>query len=301
MSKFTRYGVFAAIVDHGSLVSAADALCMSPSSVSKHLGKLEDELGVMLVERNTHQLAITEPGMQFYDRVNRILREVADAEESVQLNTASVAGVIRLSIPPVLLQTPFLSMMAEFNILYPDIRFDMRVTNAMDNLAARKVDIAFRIGESKDDQYVAIRLATLQVVFCASPEYLTRHGELSLRQLIRGQHLIIPSFLSASSNHKLLTIDPAMNKENKGLFHHADDTLAVNEMAAAGLGVSPTFDIAVSQDIAQGRLVPLSLSGQLPKQTLYMLYQKRDYMHVRIQAFKDFMKVRLPEVLAISE
>lgn len=301
MSKFTRYRVFAAVVENGSLAAAAEALIMSPSSVSKHLSNLESELDVGLIDRTTHQLVVTESGISFYTRVKKILTDVEEAEEWVQDKKSTLEGSLTISLPSIMLKTPLLSLLAEFSEEHPAIRFDIRVSNRFDDLVGRKTDFAFRIGRLKDSQYIATPIAQLNVVFCASPDFIKKHGNMQLKKILQERHLIIPSFLNASSFYQLSNIDPSFNRENKQHYHSTEDALAVDAMAKAGLGVCPTFDVAVENDIKNGQLVCLPVSKKIPPIEFNLVFHKRAHMPSRMKEFKSFIKSRLPAMLSTDK
>ena len=293
VSKIARYQVFVSIVEKGSLAAAAEALMMSPSSVSKHLSKLEAELGASLIDRTTYNLAVTEQGMGFYERVKRILGEIEEAEEWLQQKTSRLEGRLILSVPQILLKSPFLAVLAEFNELHPGIRFDIKVSNRFDDWIERKFDFAFRIGALKDSQYVAIPVSKLNVLFCASPAYLDKHVDLKPSQLLKEDHLILPTYTHSTALQQLLQQKSLVNKDVSQRFHGASDALMVDEMARAGLGVSASFDIAVMDDLRRGNLVSLKPPYKAPKFDLNLIYYKRENLPARMYEFKEFMKENL--------
>jgi len=298
MSKFERYRAFAAIVENKSLASAARQLATSPSSVSKQLSKLEDEVGARLIERSTHSLAITSAGEAFYPQVKDILDSVEEAEQLIRQSTESPEGRIVISMPHVLLKTPLFALFREFGGLHPGIKLDLKVSASIEDLIARRIDFAFRIGELEDSQLTAIPIARLNTVFCASPDYVKRHPNLKFNTLLKEGHLILPDFINSSSKAQLLSINELKSgKTEQLLCHSANDAMTLDELAMAGMGVIPTFDVAAAQYIQEGRMLRLFPNKKLRSIDLSLVYHRRNYFPAHLELFKNFIKDNLPKAL----
>ncbi|NRB41083.1 MAG: LysR family transcriptional regulator [Pseudomonadales bacterium] len=297
MSKFIQYRAFVAIVDNGSVSGAGKQLHASPSAISKQLSKLEADVGTQLIDRSTHALSVTRLGQEFYHRCKDILQHVDEAELILRNERETPSGKLSISFAPLLINTPFLALLEEFNTLYPDIKFDLSMTGQNVDLVEDNIDFAFRVGELNDSRLTAILMQKLKLCFCASPAYIKKHGKPSMANLIAKQQLIIPTFTKASIiNHLLQMGDDARPKDLRH-FHTTDGEYALDEMACAGLGVSLTLDISVKEYFKQGRLIQLFPRQKLPTQDLNLIYHRREYMPENMRLFKDFIKERFPIAL----
>src|SRR5262245_37694133 len=125
MDPFSELAVFVRVVDANSLTAAARALGLSKAAVSKQLARLEDRLGVRLLNRTTRRLGLTETGRDFYDRAVRILADVAEAEQAATSRQATPRGVLRVNAPVSFGVTHLAPLLPEFLRRHPDVQVDL--------------------------------------------------------------------------------------------------------------------------------------------------------------------------------
>lgn len=169
---------FVRAADLGSFAAAAAQLHLTSSAVSKSVARLEARLGVRLFERTTRALALTDAGRAFYDTCVRILKELSEAEAVLAAQKSEPAGRVRIDLPATfgrLLVLPILLDIArQHRYLHPQISF----TDRFVDIAEEGIDIAVRIGHwHPSSTSIAHRLlGREQLIFCAAPAYLARHG-----------------------------------------------------------------------------------------------------------------------------
>ena len=297
MSKIARYQAFIAIVEEGNLAKAARSLVSSPSSISKHLKNLEEELGVTLIERTTHALSVTETGIEFYRRAKDILNAIDDAEQFAKTQLVEPTGKLIVSIPNALIIPKVMACFADFAARYPDIQFDIKPSNEHEDLIEGKIDFAFRLGELKDSQLTGLPLGSLNTIFCAAPSYLKKHSGLRFNSLLQDGHLLIPSYISASSMHKLTGLDSAATQVTNRPCHSSSDAYTIDMMAKAGMGIAPMFEVTASEAIANGELQPIMRSKKFPKIPVHLVYHRRPHLPETMNAFKEFAKTNFPPLL----
>ncbi len=298
MSKFIRYQIFVSIVEHGSLAKAAEQLFSSPSTISKQLSKLEQELETKLIDRTTHTVAVTDTGRMFYQKAKDILNSVEEAEEIIKYQTKEPEGKLVVALPQALLKTPIFSLLKKFSERYPKIQYDFRISSSTENLVERRIHFAFRIGELKNSNLTTIPISKLELIFCASPGYIKKHGNIKLRELTKSGHLIIPNFISAPSMNKILNLSELGTTADKSQCHITNDAATIDELAIAGLGISPALDISIAQYIREGKLVRLFPSKKFPAPSLNLVYHRREYLPTNMRFFKDFVKKEFPKPLS---
>jgi len=297
MSKFERYRSFIAIVESGSLSTAANALFTTPSNISKQLARLEEDLGVQLMDRTSHKLSITEQGRWFYHRAKDITSDIEDVESRLKQQDAKPSGRLAISIPQFLLKTRLPLLLRDYSSLHPEVYFDLNVSNSTNDLVEDRIDFAFRVGSRPQAGTQSEKLGLLKTVICASPDYVRKHKNLTLGQLVNQGHFIFPSYLPAQSVRQILRIDQAEAIKDFGRCHRADDTLLVDELAIAGMGVTATFEIAVQDALQAGRLVPLFSSKNLPAVEIHLAYHKRKHNSVNVNLFREFVLLNIGAVL----
>ncbi len=137
-------------VDSGSFSAAGRRLGLAPSSVTRRIGALEDDLGVRLLNRTTRSLSLTEAGRLYHERAQRILAEVEEAKISVTRLEANPRGTLRLNAPSAFGRAHIAPLLPSFLSTYPDVKIDLSMTDAFIDPVEEGVDLVIRIGELKD-------------------------------------------------------------------------------------------------------------------------------------------------------
>ena len=159
---------FVRTVDAGSFAGAARSIGASPSAVSKSVARLEERLGVRLLQRSTRTLSPTSEGAAYYEHVAPHLRAIEEADDIVQV-PGNVRGVLRVTVPSTFGRPLISAWAGSFLERYPDIKLDLSVTDRRVDLIREGFDLAVRIGELEDTNLIGRSLGVLQYVLGASP------------------------------------------------------------------------------------------------------------------------------------
>ena len=176
MDKLRGMETFIAVVESGSFTGAASRLEMSAVMVGKYIALLESQLGTRLLERNTRRQSLTDAGRVYFEEARRVLEQVSIAENAVERLRATPAGTLRVTAPTSFGGCVIAPLTATFLQRYPQVRIELDLTNRMVDLVEEGVDLAIRIGDIRNDDLVAKYLCPYNMVICAAPDYLARHG-----------------------------------------------------------------------------------------------------------------------------
>jgi DNA-binding transcriptional LysR family regulator len=292
MDRFHAIAAFVKVVETGSFARAAERLDVSVSSVSRHVTELEAHLDARLLNRTTRRLSLTEAGRAFHERCVQLLADLEEAEESAGAGSVAPRGTLRLTCG-VTFGTRYLApAIGEFMARYPDMRCDVELSDRIVDLVDEGFDAALRIGDIGGQNLVGRRIGVTQVVCCASPAYLERHGEpREPEDLARHACLLyeyapqrdVWSFADAAGvEHKVRVAGPM--RSNNGSFLEA--------LATEGLGIVCEPDFIVGPDIRAGRLVPLLRRFTLPSIGIHVVYPSRRHLSAKVRAFTDFLSAR---------
>jgi DNA-binding transcriptional LysR family regulator len=293
MSKLMQYAAFVATVEHGTLAKAARQLNLSPSAISKQLTGLEQTLRVTLLDRSNRTLQPTDAGRAFHQRCKAILAEIRTAEAEALASRDALAGRIRLTLPVHLSRSSVPMLIAEFATLHPRLRFDLHMTDEVEDLIETGRDFAFRVGKLKDTRLRAVRLFEARPVFCAAPAYLERCGRPQRLADLQEHPRMLLSTLNLSAATQRLFGGKQRVPLDTEQHHSTNDVNTLYQMVSSGLCIGALLDHMVSADIAAGRLVNLFPELELPGKPLYLQYARRGELPQRLQLFKDFIKLRL--------
>ncbi len=176
MSSLADMEIFARVVATGSMSAAARDLGLSPAVVSKRLGRLEERLGTRLLQRTTRQIALTEAGQGYHERVLAILANIEEAEAFVARRSADARGTLKISAPTTFGRMHIAPYLVPFMRANADLTVNMQLSDEMVDIVGDGYDLAIRIGELSDSTLVARRLAPVRRIFVAAPRYLKERG-----------------------------------------------------------------------------------------------------------------------------
>ncbi len=167
---------FVRTVEAGSFAGAARKLGITPVAVSKNVLRLEQRLGVRLLQRSTRKLSLTEEGRQYYERCVGPLRELESAESAITEKGKSPSGTVRVTCLSPFGRTYVLPLIPAFSRLYPGIELDLRFDDAVSDMIAGGYDVGIRAGEARDGSMVMREVAPLNFVICGAPSYFAERG-----------------------------------------------------------------------------------------------------------------------------
>jgi DNA-binding transcriptional LysR family regulator len=168
--------VFIKSAECGSFSKAGAVLGISPSSVSRQIGKLEKNLATKLFKRSTRHLILTDSGQSFLERATKAVSDLEAAFMAIRPEPNELAGNLRVSAFESFGRLRVCPVVPDFLVQHPKIRLELLLDNQLADLYKDGVDLAIRIGRPEDSRLKARRLVENRMTLCASPEYLDRHG-----------------------------------------------------------------------------------------------------------------------------
>ena len=157
-SSPTEMAIFERVAARGSFAGASEDVGLSPSAVAKLITRLEQRLGVRLINRTTRRLALTAEGETYLDRVHEILGAIEAAESEIVSARASPRGHLRVHTFPVIAAHELAPALPDFLARHPHITFDFMVTNRSVDLVGENVDVSLRIGPLEDSALVSRKI-----------------------------------------------------------------------------------------------------------------------------------------------
>ncbi|MBB5752156.1 LysR family transcriptional regulator [Prosthecomicrobium pneumaticum] len=286
MPDFTEMEIFARVVAAGSLSAAGRELGLSPAVVSKRLKRLEDRLGTRLLQRTTRQIALTEAGRGFHDRIVAILASIEEAEAFASRRSELARGVLKVSAPTSFGRLHVAPHMLAFLEAYPDITVNLVLSDDFVDLVRDGFDMAIRIAELADSTLVARRLAPNHRMLCAAPAYLERHGTpRSIAELHR--HALLAT--ASQDPWRLEGPDGAMTIHASGrLRTNSNEVVREAVLAGAGIALRSTWD--VGPELRSGRLrVVLPAWRASNRVAVHAVYPSRRYLPGKVRVFIDYL------------
>lgn len=280
--------VFQRVVEAGSFSSAARQLRMTPSTVSKLIGRIEKRLGVRLLERSTRRLTLTAEGELYYERSQKLLSDLTEVETLIIRGAGRASGMVRVNASVGLGTIALEPVLPAFWEAYPDIEIDLSLSDEIVDLYLDRTDVAFRVGRLPDSGMMARPIGSARRMIVAAPSYLELYGT--------------PKTLDELAQHRCLGFNFRRSKPlwptgrnsrfiersgNEPLLANNGET--VRRMAVAGVGLARIADFHMRDDLACGRLVEV-LGDVLPpdREEINAVYLGGSHTPLRVQAFLDF-------------
>lgn len=285
---WNEVAVFARVVEAGSFTRAAEQLGVPKSTVSRRVSRLEQALGVRLLQRTTRRLSLTDAGAAYHERITRALAELEEANAFVADLEGAPRGSLRLTAPPDLAQL-LGGLIAGFQTAYPDIRVDATMTARMVDLVGEGFDVALRAGRLRDSSLVARKVGELVSVVVASPAYLEgRKRPAQVADLARQDCLLF-----RAKDHRdtwALVRDDGTEAEVRVSGRLVtDDYGFLRSATLGGAGVSLLPWYHARRPLADGRLVRLLSRWAWHGAALYLVTPTGRHVPRKVTAFKDYV------------
>ncbi len=288
MELLNDMALFVEVVKARGFRSAAEALGMPNSTLSRRIGALERAIGLRLLHRTTRRIELTEAGRTYFERCKRIVDEARLAHEQLGDMLAQPSGVLRASLPVDFAMTYLMPLIAEFASLYPGIAFDFDLTPRRVDLVSEPFDVAIRIGESEDSQLIARTLASLTPRLYASPGYLERSGEpVEPAELQRHECFNILQAGTWTLHNAAQTATVAVS----GRFR-LNNVGMICSLAALDMGIVLMPEEIVADELASGKLRRILPGWHGTPMPVYAITETR-LLPAKTQRFIEFLRERL--------
>ncbi|WP_342730698.1 LysR family transcriptional regulator [Bradyrhizobium sp. B117] len=286
--------VFALVAEERNFRAAADRLGVTRSAVSQTIQRLEETVGIALVQRTTRSVSLTEAGERLHAEIAPALADMRAALGNTEALQGRPRGLLRLAVSSIaehFLSGPFLASFAEAN---PEVQLDVTVTDAEFDIVAAGYDAGVRLGEVIEQDMIAVPIAgdERQLAVCA-PSFRDRFG--------------VPSHPSELPSFRCIGWRPAPNvtpyrwefAEGGKEFSVAvapeittNDMALMIKLAVAGAGITFGMEASFRPAIARGELVPI-LEDYCPFFAgFYLYYPSRRNLAPKLRALIDHLRRR---------
>lgn len=291
--RWHEMSVFVRVADSGSLSRAARELKLSQPSISRIVSALEARLGTTLLLRTTRSLSLTDAGSLYLVRARRILSEMEEADQAAR-GIDSLHGVIRLAMPLMYGTRAIIPALAPFLARHPDLKVELIMSDARQNLVADGVDVAIRInvGALNASTFGARKLALVERLVIASPAYLSAHGEPVTPAELAEHDCIVQdgSFGPESWRFKRDQSVISVDIQPRLWTNSAPGVLAAT---VAGLGISLGTRVMAGEELRAGQLTQLLGSYQLDPAEVFAVYPAGPRPSAKVRAIVGHLAASL--------
>lgn len=279
--------LFLQIVEKGSLTAAGKEVGVSPTTVSERLSALEAHYGVVLLNRTTRAISLTDEGRALVEGARLVLTEVETLDSRIRLGADALSGPIRISAPVDIGRAVIAEEISQFLSENPYISVEFVLSDGYVDIVGDGVDIALRFGPVVDSTLRIRSLGRKRRMVCAAPSYLAKHGTPEKPDDLKSHNCLVMRFGAQLDN--VWRFGP--NKLNQLVTVRGDrvanDGDLVRQWCLAGYGIVLKSELDVGSDIKAGNLVELLADYAPPPTPLQMLFPPSRAQPRRVRALAD--------------
>lgn len=299
MQDFTAMAYFVHVVEQGGFTAAAHHLSEPLSTVSRRIAELEQSLGVRLLERSTRKVRLTNLGETYYEYCRRGLQEFECGVLALKDRQSEVSGLLRITVPPSLVEPFFMPTVAEFQAIYPNARVAILSTERYVDLLHERVDVGFRISPLRDSQLTVRKIASYASYLVASPAYLEGRPPVETPADLSSHRIVAFEGGIGSITWKLLRASE--EGPEGGLSIEVVPHLTMNDFSGIlaatlrGCGIAQIPSILCSSHLREGALSRVLPGWMFETVTISAVMPGNRNLSRLIRLFLDHCAVTLPQ------
>lgn len=307
MDKFKAIALFMSTMQTGSFAATAKKHATDPSTVSKAIKRLEEQLGLQLLYRSTRQLSLTSAGQKYADTVGSLYLQLETVEEELKSANDSYSGALKINLPVSYGRMYMSPMLCKFKKAYPDIQLEVSFNDQYVDMISNAIDISIRSGSLNDSRLVAQKLTPMPFVICSTNQ--ARGSEFGSKGISVIENIDITNEALSASPWVLFRFKQTgktmpMNFSYQGRHINfepkkvtiVDDGETMAQMCAAGIGLSLMPHFTAKDLVNKGEMKVIAKLDDFPNSGVFIVYPKRKDLPKRTQIFIEFVKNYLKEI-----
>lgn len=296
MNRLDAMQIFVRVAELASFTKAADSLGLPKASISTAVQQLEGLLNTRLLHRTTRKVQMTQDGQVYYERCKDLLADMDELEGLFQQGASNLSGRLRVDMPSGMAKKWVIPRLPELLVQHPQLQVEISSTDRRVDLIREGFDCVIRVGKLTDSSLIARPLGALELLNCASPEYLARFGT--------------PHTLADLTNHQLVHYVTTLGSKSAG-FEYAEKgdvkfiammgNITVNNSDAysaaclAGFGIAQIPRIGARDYLTEGKLIEVLTEFRAPAMPVSLIYPNRRNLSRRVQVFMDWVSTTLKD------
>lgn len=294
MGRLEAMRSFRRVVERGSFAKAADDLGLSPAGLSKQIRLLEAHLGIVLLNRTTRSMSLSEAGAIYFRECCRLLDEIDELDENLSSESTSLGGRLKVNAPLSFALTVISPLMPKFLATFPDLNIDFVLDDHLLDMVGAGFDVSIRIRSGlPDSSLVARRLMDIEQFICASPKYLAINGTPTCIGTI-SQHECLSYSLADYPEHWYLNGPEGEMAIEIPVRISVNNSLLLRDMLTAGLGIGTLPSFLAKPLLANGTLIALLPEYRLPIRHVFAVYPSGRHLTRKVRAFINLLAEALP-------
>ncbi|KQR78892.1 LysR family transcriptional regulator [Burkholderia sp. Leaf177] len=296
MDRFHEVNAFIAVVEAGGFSAAARRTGDSQSGVSKAVGALEKRLGVMLFNRSTRSVTLTDQGQRYYDRTKPLVEEMDEADSELKSSTFKVSGTIRIATSSTFGRLHILPLIPELLALNPGLQVDLVLSDFVRDMVEDRIDLAIRVGPVDEPDAVVKRVTTTPLVCVGSRRYFEQRGIPKTPAELADHNCLLYGGLVESANWPFVGPQGRFSVAVRGnLSSNSVETIRSGVLNGVGIGLFAKVSLADELDHPDVIAILEEFIGDA--RDVSLIWPKRRFVPARVRRATDFFAAALLERL----
>ncbi|CAN7700803.1 LysR family transcriptional regulator [Paraburkholderia terricola] len=293
MDRFHELNAFIAVAEAGGFSAAARRTGESQSAISKAIGTLEKRLGVLLFNRSTRNVTLTDQGQRYYDRTRPLVDEMDEADSELTSSTLDVSGLIRIAVASTFGRLHVLPLIPELLSLNPGLQVDLVLSDLVRDMVEDRIDLAIRVGPVNDPDAVVRRVATTPLVCVGSRRYFEQHGIPRTPAELVDHNCLLYGGLTESANWPFVGPDGPFSVAVRGnLSSNSVETIRAGVLDGVGIGLFARVSLADELRHPDVIAVLEDFIGDV--RDISVIWPRRRFVPARVRRVTDFFAAALP-------
>jgi len=296
MDRFHELNAFLAVVEAGGFSAAARRLGDSQPSVSKAIGALEQRLGVMLFNRSTRSVTLTDQGQRYYDRTKPLVDELDDADGELTSSTIDVSGTLRIAAASTFGRLHILPLLPDLLSSSPGLHVDLVLSDFVRDLVEDRIDLAIRVGVVDEPDAVVRRVAGTPLVCVGSRSYFERRGMPTTPRDLVNHNCLLYGGLTESADWPFVGPQGRFSVPVRGnLSSNSVETIRAGVLAGVGIGLFAKASLA--DELRHPDVIAILGDFVSDVRDVSLIWPKRRFVPARVRRATEFFATALPRRL----
>lgn len=287
MDKLTAIKVFLTVAETGSFTATAEQLEISKPMISRYVALMEEWLNARLFQRSTRKVALTDAGEQAVLFCQKIANLTAEMEQEMMAQQGELRGVLRVTSSQTFGTYHLVQMVNRFLQLHPKLNIQLLLNDQPMDLISERIDLAIRITNNPDPNFIARKLADCHSLLVATPDYLAKfgtpkHPEDLYQHHYLSHHNINRKAWKCTQGEREVLLD--LNSR-----FTTNDTQALLNSVLDSNGIAMLPKYMLETELQQGKLQAVLTNWQLPTFSIYAMYPSRDKLPLAVRKLIDFL------------
>jgi DNA-binding transcriptional LysR family regulator len=292
VDRFHELNAFIAVVEAGGFSAAARRTGDSQSAVSKAIGALEKRLGVMLFNRSTRSVTLTDQGRRYYDRAKPLVDELDEADGELTNSRLDVAGQIRIAAAATFGRLHILPLIPDLLSLNPGLQVDVVLSDFVRDMVEDRIDLAIRVGPVNEPDAIVRRVAGTPLVCVGSRRYFEQRGIPKSPAELVDHNCLLYSGLAEAASWPFVGPEGRFSVSVRGnLSSNSVETIRAGVLAGVGIGLFAKVSLA--DELRHPDVITVLDEFVSDVRDVSLIWPKRRYVPARVRRATEFFATAL--------